>query len=71
MPSKELLEDFPLYRKQAVDMLPDRLDLLPEVRINMYCTACASKQTFAMVGRYSDGFPYVNHPCHGLSIRII
>jgi hypothetical protein len=71
MPSKQLLEDYPLYRKIILPRaLPVSLDKLPEVRINMSCAICKSKQTFAMTSKYWDGFAYKNHPAHGQVVRL-
>jgi hypothetical protein len=71
MPRKQLLEDYPLYRKISLPRaLPVSLDGLPEVRINMSCATCKSRQTFAMTSKYWDCFGYMNHPAHGQIIRL-
>lgn len=65
MPSKELIENYPLYRKLKVQQLPSSLDMLPVVRVNMHCQTCTSHQTFAMVSKYWDGFEYSNYSSKG------
>ena len=71
MPNKQLLEEYPLYRKINLPLaLPVSLDELPEVRIKMSCATCKSRQTFAMTSKYWDGFECMNSPAHGQIVRL-
>lgn len=70
MPNKELIEEYPLYRKFMVQGLPQTLDNLPDVRVNMHCPTCASHQTFAMTNEYWHGFEYRNYPLRGTVLRM-
>ena len=56
MPNHELLEKYSLYRKLRTG-LPDSLDRLGIVAINMDCPKCGSSQTFNMLYPYYLGIP--------------
>jgi len=45
MPYRELLEEYPLYRKYPME-LPKLFGLLEKPAIHMYCFVCESEQTF-------------------------
>ena len=69
MPIKELLEDFPLYKKISISQIPQSIDQLPKVPILMICDTCDEKQTFNMINEYYNGFPYKNFRCPDAIIR--
>jgi hypothetical protein len=52
MPNKELLEDYPLYRKYEI--FNTLIRELPKVRIKMHCDTCKTDQTFAMINEYTE-----------------
>lgn len=54
MPHRELIENYPLYRKFHVENLPDSLEKIPMPAIHMYCKICKSEQTFNMVNKYYE-----------------
>lgn len=70
MPSKEFLEDYPLYRKYKVDSLPSTLDAFPKANINMPCPICKSNQTYSMRNNYYENFKYANSPSNGAGVRL-
>ncbi len=69
MPNKEFLEEYPLYRKYSIP-IPETLDNLQKIRINMPCQFCKSSQTFAMTNDYFAGFPYRNSSSKDASIKL-
>jgi hypothetical protein len=71
VPNKEFIEQYPLYRKFHVLRMPAELGSLPEVRINMICTKCASSQTFELTNKYYERFGIINYPVEGVVLHII
>jgi hypothetical protein len=71
MPNEEFLEQYPLYRKFPVQHMPDTLNALAKVRINMDCEVCASAQTFLMTNEYHENFQIINHPANGVIFRLV
>ena len=71
MPSKQFLEEYPLYRKFNVDQLPSTTDQLPVIQINMDCPTCKSSQTFAMTNKYWENCDCSNYPVKGIVFRMI
>lgn len=55
MPYKELLEEYPLYRKFRIEVPPSMYEL-PVVPINMHCLCCKSNQTFTLTKEYKNSF---------------
>jgi hypothetical protein len=70
MPFRELLEEYPLYRKYA-GCPWHSLDQVDKPTIHMYCLVCKSEQTFFMVNQYYEGYEYSNVPIDGLSVRAV
>jgi hypothetical protein len=70
MPNKDFLETYPLYRKLKVNELPETMDRLPKVKINMPCSICHSNQTFVMINEYWEIFRFSNPPTRGAGIRL-
>jgi|TARA_R100001509_G_scaffold114859_2_gene69989 hypothetical protein len=70
MPNKEFLEESPLYRKYKVDSIPDTLDKLPRVKVNMSCPFCKSNQTYAMTNEYWENSRFSNFPSKGVIVRL-
>jgi hypothetical protein len=70
MPSKELIEEYPLYRKFSFNSMPSTLDKFPIVNINMSCPICKSNQTFNMINEYFENYPYSNYPSSGVVVRL-
>ncbi len=70
MPSKEFLEEYPLYRKYKVNSMPGTLDKFPKVKINMSCNVCESNQTYVMTNEYFENCGYVNFPSGGAGVRL-
>ncbi|QDH69924.1 hypothetical protein [Marilutibacter alkalisoli] len=70
MPSKEFLEQYPLYRK-FICSVPDTTDELPKPRINMLCPRCDSEQTFRQTNEYHETLPYLNFPTKGRVFRAV
>jgi len=68
MPSKELLENYPLYKKLHATNIPDTLNSLPKPAISLFCHECNGSQTFNMNNDYYDDFTYGGQ-CSGLIIR--
>lgn len=71
MPNKEFVEDYPLYRKFNVKELPESLENLPDVRVNMNCPTCSSHQTFKMTNKYRENSSYLNAPAAGEVFRMV
>ena len=71
MPNKEFLEEYSLYRKFKNNTIPNRLDYLQPVAINMHCQICESNQTFTMQNKYTENVVYVNHQTDGMSVRLV
>ena len=71
MPSKQFLEEYPLYRKFNVDQLPSTTDQLPVIQINMDYPTCKSSQTFAMTNKYWENCDCSNYPVKGIVFRMI
>jgi hypothetical protein len=70
MPNKEFLEEYPLFRKLEGDV-PNALDNLHKIPINMDCRNCGSLQTFNMINNYYDDFQYSNPSSNDTKIRLI
>jgi hypothetical protein len=70
MPNKEFLEEYSLFRKLKCDF-PSTLDKIPNPPINMTCEKCDSVQTFNMVNKYYDGFPYSNFPSGDMKLSLV
>lgn len=70
MPNKEFLEQYPLYRKFETKLLPEEVNYLPVVSINMDCPRCKSGQTFLMTNKYYENCEYQNYPTGGLVLRL-
>jgi hypothetical protein len=70
MPNKEFLEEYSLFRKLKCDF-PSTLDNIPRPPINMTCENCDSVQTFNMVNKYYDGFPYANYASADTKLRLV
>jgi hypothetical protein len=70
MPSKEFLEQYPLYRK-FVCSVPGEMDELPKPRIKMLCPRCSSEQTYQQINEYYEGRHYTNYPTKGVVIRAV
>jgi hypothetical protein len=70
MPFRELLEEFPLYRK-----LPNcpwqHLNQVEKPTIHMFCPVCRSEQAFIMANEYYEGYEYANYPLDGVSVRAV
>lgn len=71
MPNKEFLEEYPLYRKIKLNHIPDTLDGLNKVNINMHCPICASNQTFVMRNEYWEIARIVNAPAKDIGLRLV
>ncbi len=69
MPIKELLEDYPLYKKMMLSSIPATIDDLPKPPILMHCNKCNTNTTFNMVNNYYDGYQYTNYQSAGVIIR--
>lgn len=69
MPSKEFLEEYPLFKKFNAKM-PPVLNSYPSPPINMKCSVCSSDQTFNMVNNYWDGQEYMNFPASNAVVRL-
>jgi len=75
MPDKKFLEEYSLFRKFRVKV-PETVDKIPEVPINMQCKVCDSIQTFlpikSNVGRMPSGFAVgiSNHPSADQKLNI-
>lgn len=70
MPFRELLEDYPLYRKYPKCPWVF-LNLVEKPSIHMACPTCKSDQTFIMSNEYYEGYPNINTALRGLSVRAI
>lgn len=70
MPNKEFLENYPLYRKYAVQTMPVTLDKFPKVSINMSCPICNSNQTFVMDNEYYQMTLYPQTLSAGSDVRL-
>jgi hypothetical protein len=55
MPFKDLLEEYPLYKKFEVEQLPQWPVQLGRPNITMPCRTCGGVQTFHMQNSWSDG----------------
>ena len=71
MPDKSFLENYSLYRKFRIDVLPRALNQWPVVSINMSCPKCKSNQTFVMNNYYWENFEYQNYPSEGVNVRLV
>ncbi len=70
MPYKDLLEEYPLYRKYRIEV-PSTLYELPVVPINMHCECCNSNQTFTMGKEYKNSFGNIATANSTLTLRYI
>jgi len=68
MPSKEFIEQYPLYKKFATHV-PSTMDGLLKVAINMVCENCKSSQTFRMTNNYFELTNTSNERCAGAVVR--
>jgi len=71
MPNKEFLERYPLYKKFKMKDIPERMDTLPDVRVNMACPNCQSDQTFLMTNKYYENLEFANYPAKGIIFRMV
>lgn len=69
MPSAEFLETYPLYRRFKFSV-PETLDSLKKVQINMHCQKCGDTRTFAMVNEYWQGFEWANYLAKGEIVHL-
>lgn len=69
MPNIELLESYPLYRKLKGG-LPQTLDKVPKVPINMNCPHCGGIRTFLMKNEYWEAFGITNLATTNLHCKI-
>ena len=70
MPDRQVLEEYPLYRKCPV-VQADTLDLLPKPSIHMACPICRSEQTFNMANEYWESAGYANAETPGSTVRCV
>jgi hypothetical protein len=71
VPDEAFLEQYPLYRRFAVENLPQTMDRLPKVRIKMACPTCKSDQTFAMTNQYWENHKAMNVTVAGEVFRMV
>lgn len=71
MPNKKFLEEYSLYRKFNMERIPQQIDNLSVVQLNMECPTCKSNQTFVMTNEYQENCDYSNFPSAGLTIRLV
>lgn len=62
MPDVDFLEEKPLYSKTLID-LPNFIQEIEKVNINMFCDICKNERTFNMTNRYTENASHV-HPNH-------
>lgn len=71
MPDRELIEQYPLYRRHAFSSKYKTLEKLPKPAVHMQCAICKSEQTFNMANEYHEARRVINDDAPGQTCRLV